>query len=137
MKAKIIDTGEIIEIESVAGHPISYYSNPTKFKYMGLDEYINAYQCLPMYETAGIEPSIKIEKYEAKGFPYNYLEENKPVYSYYVIHKLREGESLNIGAAYQLVTVVMKESVAKDICEKYKLEGYRLEYARVDIGYEC
>ena len=90
------------------------------------------------YESTSIESNLKTERYEAKGFPYNYIEENKPAYSYYVIHKLRDGESLNIGEANQLLTVVEKESIAKDICRKYKSEvyGYRLEYARVAIGYE-
>lgn len=137
MKARIADTDEIIEIESMAGHPISYCSNPPKFKYAGKDEYINAHECLPIYESDSIESNLKTEKYDAKGFPYNYIKESKPAYSYYVIHKLRDGESLNIGEANQLLMAVKEESIAKDICKKYKSEMYRLEYERIDIGYEC
>lgn len=39
------------------------------------------------YESASIESNLKTERYDAKGFPYNYIEENKPVYSYYDLDK--------------------------------------------------
>lgn len=56
-------------------------------------------------------------------------------YRYFVIHRLREGEKYEEGSLGQFVTVVDKDWIAKDICDKYnkhaKFTGYRLVYETV------
>lgn len=151
MEMKLKKTGKIIEIEeSASGSPITYLSNPPKYKIVGKEEYVlcsdvtaSSYEYIGEgfpYAIKNPESPLQTpeETKEINGAVSNTLSAAtapKPAKHYYIIYKLRESEQVSDTGICQFVCAVEHEWIAKDICKKYK-SGYTYEkciYRKVDV----